>query len=113
MRNTTPPTKLMPAIRPITMKKPALLSERCGVSSAEKSVGSASSGAVGALLSLMQSLYRLHGAQDDPQAGKENGGETEEVRQAQAMDRCRNRRGVPPLQKGEPRAQDRACAHQS
>src|SRR5947207_9285234 len=99
-KNTTPPTKLMPAIRPITTKNPTLLSERCGVSSAEKSMGSGLAAAVGALLSLMRPLYRLDGTQDDPQ-------ESQEIRQAEgwsteAMDAGRGRGGVPPLQKGEP-----------
>src|SRR5437868_3776541 len=83
MKNTTPPTKLIPAISPMTTKKPVPLSERCGVSSAENSGGSAASTApraISALLSLMQSLYRLHGAQDDPQADKENG---QKARQAE------------------------------
>src|SRR5437762_9123813 len=99
MRNTTPPTKLMPAISPITTKKPALLSERCGVSSAEKSMGSGLAGAVGALLSLISALYRLDGTQDDPPENQDCGKENrQEVRKTQALDAGRGRGGVPPVQ---------------
>src|SRR4051812_20756774 len=100
-KKTTPPMKLMPATRPITTKNPTLLSDRCGVSSAEKSAGSGEAGAVGALLSLIAALYRLDGTQDDPQSCKDNASETQEVRQAQAMEPGRSGRGVPPLQEGE------------
>src|ERR1051325_5591858 len=100
MRNSTPPAKLSPAISPITTRKPVLPSERCGVNSAENSVGSAGCGASGALLSLMRRLYRHDGAQDDP------GGEKEiaETRQAEAMVPGGSRGSVPPVQEGEPRA---------
>src|SRR4051794_37361137 len=104
--------KLMPATRPITTKNPTLLSDRCGVSSAEKSAGSGAAGAVEALLSFIAALYRLDGKQDDPQGCKDGAGETQKIRQAKAMDPGRSGRGVPPLQKGKSRAQDRACAHQ-
>src|SRR3954447_14959768 len=98
-RNSTPPAKLIPAITPITTRKPVPLSERCGVSSAENSAGSVC-GASGALLSLMRRLYRHDGPQDDPGTEKE----IAEIRQAEALERGRSRGGVPPLQEGEPGA---------
>src|SRR4029079_3123140 len=97
-RNSTPPTKLIPAITPITTRKPVPLSDRCGVTSAENSVGSPALGASGALLSLMRRLYRLDGAQDDPGTEKE----IAEIRQAEAMVSGRSRGGIPPFQEGEP-----------
>ena len=45
-----PAMKLSPAIRPMTTRKPVLLSERCGVSSAENSGGSALRGLEGVAL---------------------------------------------------------------
>src|SRR5690242_8667951 len=99
-RNMTPPAKLRPAIIPITMRKPFPFSERCGVSSAENNVGSPARGASGALLSLIGQLYRDDGTQDDPGCQKE----IAESRQAEAVVTRRSRGGLPPLQKGEPRA---------
>src|SRR3954447_14337900 len=91
-RNSTPPAKLIPAITPMTTRKPVPLSERCGVSSAENNVGSAGREASGALLSCISRLYRQHGAQDDP------GGEKEiaEIRQAEAVVHGRGRGSVSP-----------------
>src|SRR2546423_5794531 len=104
----TPPTKLIPAITPMTTRKPVPLSERCGVNSAENSAGSAF-GASGALLSLIGQLYRQDGAQDDPEAKKE----IAEIRQAETLVGGGGRRGVPPLQEGEPGADDGTQIDQS
>src|SRR3954469_17178781 len=97
-RNSTPATKLIPAITPMTTRKPVLLNERWGVSSAENSVGSATSGASGALLSSISRLYRHHGAQGDPGGQKE----IAKIRQAEAVVHGRGRGSVSPLQEGEP-----------
>src|SRR3954468_2804023 len=96
-RNSTPPAKLIPAITPMTTRKPVPLNERCGVSSAENSVGSAASGPAGALLSSMSRLYRHDGAQDDPNAQKE----IAEIRQAEAVVHGRGRGSVSPFQEGK------------
>src|SRR3954468_7475156 len=106
-----PPAKLTAVITAMSTKNPTLLSDRCGVSSAEKSVGSAAA-AAWALLSLMRVHYMLHGAQNEPQAGKENPQETE-IRQAQTLGAARGRGGVPSLQESQPGAEDRTRAHQS
>src|ERR1044071_7958333 len=96
----------------ISTTEPALPSERCGVSSAQNSVGSAS-GAVWALLSVMRSsLYRRHGPQDDPPSRKEASRESK-AREAQAVDRRGGRGGVPPLQEGEPGADHGTSVGQS
>src|ERR1043166_682324 len=94
-----------------------LPSDRCGVSSAENSVGSAAM-AAWTLLSLMRSsLYRLHGTQDDPQSRKQASPDSKarqaesgqaEVWQAEVLDAGRGRGGVSPLQEGEPGADHRA-----
>ena len=83
----------------MTTRKPVLLSDRCGVSSAENSAGSGC-GALRSLLSLIARLYRLHGAQDDPGTEKE----IAEARQAEALDRGRSRGSLSSFQEGEPRA---------
>src|SRR4051794_16161125 len=91
-RNSAPPTKLIPAITPMTTRKPVLLNERCGVSSAENNVGSAGREASGALLSSISRLYRQDGAQDDPGGQKEIAG----IRQAEAVVHGRGRGSVSP-----------------
>src|SRR5689334_17612802 len=100
-KNITPPTKLSPAMTLMTTRKPVAFSDRCGVNSAENSVGSGARGASGALLSLMRRLYRLHGAQDDPIGEKEIA-----EPQAETLVSGRSRGGVPPSQEGEPSADD-------
>ena len=69
-----PAMKLSPAIRPMTTRKPVLLSERCGVSSAENSAGSASGG-LRALLSLMLSIIPASWRARRPRYRKRNRGD--------------------------------------
>src|SRR5215213_2548127 len=60
MKNVTPPIKLIPATKPITTKNPTLPSDRCGVSSAENSVGSTDAVSTLRQSWALPSLMRLH-----------------------------------------------------
>ena len=110
IRNTMPAAKLTPPTVTIRMRKPVALSERCGVNTAENSVGSPAR----SLSSVMaDSVYEDDGPQDDPQERASPKARSAQSRHApapaksrreesqdapsEALDRRRDRGSISPL----------------
>src|SRR6266852_4703303 len=103
-RNAVPATKLMPPTAAMTIRNPARLRERCGVTTAEKSAGSAGwNSAVGPLRDVIEVHYRSNmGRRANPTATK--------VKPGKASPRAKPKRGsdpAPTLPAGEGRVRGR------